>query len=44
MDGSERHYILALGGKKLHLRFEGSQAVSVCPSGIGNAYDRRAAL
>jgi hypothetical protein len=24
--------------------FEGSQAVPACPSGIGNAYDRRAVL
>jgi hypothetical protein len=38
--GSERHYIERGGGKKLCLRFEGSQAVPACPSGIGNAYYR----
>jgi hypothetical protein len=33
--GGARNYITG---------FEGSQAVPACPSGIGNAYDRRAVL
>jgi hypothetical protein len=42
--GSERHYIWGGGARNYISGFEGSQAVSACPSGIGNAYDRRATL
>jgi hypothetical protein len=35
-----RDTILGGGNKKLYFRFEGSQAVPACPSGIGNAYYR----
>jgi hypothetical protein len=41
--GSERHYI-GVGARNYFSGFEGSQAVPACPSGIGNACDRRAVL
>jgi hypothetical protein len=39
-----RDTTFAVGARKYFSGFEGSQAVPACPSGIGNAYDRRAVL
>jgi hypothetical protein len=39
-----RDTTFGVGARNCISGFEGSQAVPACPSGIGNAYDRRAAL
>jgi hypothetical protein len=39
-----RDTTFGVGARNCISGFEGSQEVPACPSGIGNAYDRRAAL